>query len=451
MFAFDGSLNLDFWEASRGFVNQMKASGKPLQFTYFMSGPYFISEPQKMLYYAPHHGYGHSAIGFGGVPSHIPTRLAEVNKAYQEGNEMGSHANSHYNGGSSDSDGERWNLDDWTLEFNQFWHFIFDALAVNGVKAAPGQPETGYLFDRSEVVGFRAPLLGTNNDMYTVLQANGFKYDTSKDDDPDYWPRKNKLGIWNFPLADLVISETGKKTLSMDYNFYITQSGGNEDVANKETYKRQMLATYLKYFQDNYNGNRAPVNIGHHFMQFNGGAYWEAMQEVAAQVCGMPEVRCVTYKTYMNWLDSLTPEALSAYRNGRFPKAAPVYLTSSQPGQVIPLRVAQKSDGSLMVHATVQDASVLQNYTAHFTVNNTTIAKSEISLQEVRRIVPQGQDAKITAHLVAKDTGIEFVRATQKLNNVGTDKESLDPGVLEDRAMRGDLPEAHQDIDGRAI
>jgi peptidoglycan/xylan/chitin deacetylase (PgdA/CDA1 family) len=444
MLAFDGSLDVDFWEKSRAFAREMKEQNKPLNFTYFMSGVYFINDDDKDLYYAPNHGPGKSTVGFGGPLQDIAPRVAEVNKAYQEGHEIGSHANCHF-------DGTDWSLSDWTKEFTQFWHFIFDVFAVNKL-ALPSGSSQAYLFDKSEIVGFRAPYLSTNKSMYTALKDFGFKYDTSQDGDPDYWPARNNNGIWNFALADLVIYGTHKKTLSMDYNFFVAQSGGEDDPKNKDLYGEQMLNTYLNWFQNNYNGNRAPINIGHHFWPYQKGAYWEAEKQFASKVCGLPEVRCVTYSTYMKWLENLDSDTLSSYRDGNFPRAKSISVLDSMSqtasteslASALPLRIVQKADGSLMAHVTVQNFAELQNYTARFTVNGQEINSSEVTVQEVRDIAPQGSPAKVVAHLVDRRTDVEVARATQQLRNVGTEQEFLDTNILEDRARLGDLPEAHR-------
>ena len=441
MMAFDGSLNLQFWEESREFAQAMKREDKQVSFTYFLSGVYFLNDDVKSQYNAPHHGVGRSAIGFGGSAHSIAPRVTQVNKAYEEGHEMGSHANGHYDAGQ-----EKWTLADWTSEFTQFWNLIFNVFNLNSVK--PEAPYSqGLLFDKSEIVGFRAPQLGFNSDMFTALKNFGFKYDTSRDSEPDYWPTKSKLGIWNFPLADLVIAGTGKKTLSMDYNFYVAQSSGADDLKNKELYKKQMLETYLKYFQDNYNGNRAPIHIGHHFSKWNGGAYWEAEQDFARQVCGLPEVRCVTYKTYMNWLESLKSQDYQNYREGNFPRTDDrLALTDATIRMTVPLKFVQKENGNISVHATVANDEDLKNYTAQITVNGKVMNRSEVTIKEIRNMTLAGEHAQITAHLMEKSTGMEIARSTQKVRNVGTASEYLDADILENRARAGDLPEAHKEM-----
>jgi hypothetical protein len=432
MMAFDGSLDIDFWEKSRAFAKQMKSQGKPLNFTYFMSGVYFLNDSAKNLYTAPEHGPGKSAVGFGGSLSQIPLRVSEVNKAYQEGNEIGSHANCHFDGG-------KWTLSDWTTEFNQFWHLIFDVFSLNKI---PSRAKA-YIFDKSKIVGFRAPYLSTDKEMYTALKTFGFKYDTSRDEAPDYWPARNAVGLWNFPLADLLIYGTGKKTLSMDYNFYVAQSGGVDDPKNRSVYIQQMENTYLKWFQDNYNGNRAPLNIGHHFWAYQGGGYWEAEKMFASKICGLPEVRCVTYSTYMKWIETLDSDTLSRFRQGQFPKASPisVFDKNQPPPRTKPIAVStvQRPDGSLMVEVDTSN----ERFVTRLTVNGLELEKNEISYQELRSIVPQGARAQLVAHVFDEQSEIELARATQELRDVGTEKEILDSDILENRASLGDLPEAH--------
>lgn len=285
LLAFDGSLNLDFWQESRAFA---KTAG--VKYTYFMSGTYFIPDAKKGNYQGPHHASGKSDIGFGGPAANIELRLEQVKAAHAEGHEMASHANGHF-------DGSAWTEADWDSEFSQFNPLIFKAADTAGVAPV----ELG--FGIQDVKGFRAPLLGFSAGLYKTLAKNDFTYDTSKSGAPNYWPEKIG-GVWNFPLAQVRIVGSGKRTLSMDYNFYYTQSAGLPKPENKDAYEKEMLDTYMKYFQDNYFGNRAPVHIGHHFSKWNGGAYWEAMQAFAKRVCGLPEVKCVTYSELVSYMEA---------------------------------------------------------------------------------------------------------------------------------------------------
>ena len=133
---------------------------------------------------------------------------------------------------------------------------------------------------------------------------------------PNKYPVKDKDGIWHIGLGiikmnDLhAVSPTKKvrNVLSMDYNFWMIQSGA-KDVAKKGTplwndFFAEVKNAYIGYFNGNYNGNHAPVVIGHHFSSWNDGVYWEAEKAFAEEVCGKPKVKCVTFKEYVNYLNS---------------------------------------------------------------------------------------------------------------------------------------------------
>ena len=129
-------------------------------------------------------------------------------------------------------------------------------------------------------------------------------------------------GVWRFNLAMLKIQGSGKGTLSMDYNLFFAQSHAVFDPRRYQTMREQTLQTYLHYFKTNYAGNRAPLHIGHHFMNYGGGAYNEALKAFARAVCGLPEVRCVTYAQLADFMDQQNAETLAAYRKGDFARAA---------------------------------------------------------------------------------------------------------------------------------
>ena len=302
MLAFDGSLNNAFWAESR---QAAKESGA--KFAYFMNGVYFLPDARKAEYRGPKHAAGKSDIGFGGAEEDIEIRIKHVAGAAAEGHEIASHANGHF-------DGSSWNEDDWTTEFDQFDPLIAGAAKNAGV-------DLGSLIKNAN--GFRAPLLGFSAGMYKTLAKKGFRYDTSKSGAANYWPEKFAgTECWNFPLAQRRIAGPDKRTLSMAYNSYIADSKGVRDTneANYEQYEEQMYATYMKYFEGNYFGNRAPLHIGHHFSKWNGGAYWKAMQRFAKDVCGQEEVKCVTYGELVKYMDGHVADR-DAYQKGDFSKA----------------------------------------------------------------------------------------------------------------------------------
>jgi hypothetical protein len=127
--------------------------------------------------------------------------------------------------------------------------------------------------------------------------------------------------------VELKLADSGRRALSMDYNFFAAQSRATVDPARRAAFREEMLQTYLAYFQSNYAGNRAPLNIGHHFFDYQDGAYHEALETFARTVCGLPEVRCTTYAVLADFMDRLDAPTLEAYRNGDFPHVAAPALT----------------------------------------------------------------------------------------------------------------------------
>ncbi len=304
LFAFDGSYRLDAWKKSRNFAKTMNAAGKPIRFTYFISAVYFVSRADRNLYNPPGgKKQGQSDIGWGEKPEEIQPRVEQMNQAYEEGHEIASHAVGHF-------DGSKWSQADWRKEFDYFDQFIFNIYPRNSF-------EGSLAFDRNAIQGFRAPLLGQSPGLYQVLADDQFRYDTSKVAPADYWPQKQN-GIWNFPLGRVKTALTRKNTISMDYNFYFAHSKARPNPKKAKFYAKDMFKTYMNYFQNNYEGNRAPVHIGHHFSPWNGGAYWNAMFQFAEEVCGLSEVQCVTYSELADFMDLLTPEQIAAYQTGEF-------------------------------------------------------------------------------------------------------------------------------------
>jgi hypothetical protein len=148
------------------------------------------------------------------------------------------------------------------------------------------------------------------------------------------------IRMWEFFLADIDIFGTTtarhvpRKNLAMDYNFFFVQTNGVDQVqklknegnsgaadALEKQLENQMYYSYVNYFFSNYAGNRAPVNIGHHFSQWNGGAYWKAMKRFARLVCGLPEVKCSTYSELVSFMDA-NQSKVAQYQAGNFDRVS---------------------------------------------------------------------------------------------------------------------------------
>jgi peptidoglycan/xylan/chitin deacetylase (PgdA/CDA1 family) len=305
--AFDGSNEPEMWQATRSF-----ATDAGVHFTYFISGVYFLLTADKNDYIEPTGKPGKSNIGFGGTLDMMKRRLEQVRLAMSEGHEIGSHAIGHF-------DGAKWTAAQWDGEFAQFTKILTNVWQRYNKAAEPAGWKNYFA---KEVSGFRAPYLavGDQKALRLAFKKHGMDYDTSLVNNMNYWPRQIG-GVWNFPLAMIKVAGTAKTTLSMDYNFLVSQTGGKDGPKEKQKeYEDQMVQSYVTYFNNNYFGNRAPVHIGHHFSQMQGGAYWRAMQRIARYVKKQPNVVCGTYKELMAFCEK-NKALLNDYQAGNFDKA----------------------------------------------------------------------------------------------------------------------------------
>lgn len=304
--AFDNCSEIERWEYWRDITKELKGA---VSFTFFVSGTNFLSNDTKTLYKGPYAQPGKANIDFSSSADEIAARNRLINTILQQGHEIGSHAVGHF-------DGTAWRADDWHSEFESYSRLFDRVTDNNGLDR-----NASFAIQAKDLRGFRAPYLGiTWQQIAPELVKSGFSYDTSDTGEPGDWPSKS-MGIWKFNLASIDVVGTGKKNLSMDYNFYVTQSHATENPPNQPIYRQQMLDSYLKYFKANYEGNRAPIHIGHHFADYQGGVYRAALTAFIRQVCVMPEVKCTAYSKLADFLESKSAAELGDFAAGNFAHA----------------------------------------------------------------------------------------------------------------------------------
>lgn len=319
--AFDNCTELERWQEWSDFAAALERDGIVARFTFFVSGINFIADARKDIYQPPREPRGRSRINFGGTPRDVASRIGYINGLRRKGHEIASHAVGHF-------DGRHWSAADWQKEFDSFDTAFAHIAAVNDLAAG-----AGFDFPVREIAGFRAPYLATSPGLYEVMSRGRFRYHANGGKEPDAWPVKEG-GLWAFSLANIRLAGGRRRTLSMDYNFLVAQSLGLDDARNRDRHRQQMLESYLDYFRANYAGNRAPIHIGHHFSDYQGGAYREALKDFVRSVCGLPEVRCTTYARLADFLDALDPQTLAAYRAGGFARAeAPALAAAAIPAR----------------------------------------------------------------------------------------------------------------------
>ena len=302
LLSFDGSKSMDMLDETLAFEEKLRSENKPLHFTYFINAAYFLTNKNANLYQPPHAPRGTSEIGFSASASDITLRVQKFNRALALGNEIGSHSVGHFNGSS-------WSNDEWKQEFDSFTSILANVQQNN-----PDIHVDAPLF-LSHITGFRAPSLGVNSTLYQVMKEAGFVYDTSGVNANDLWPHKDTGGIWHIPLGTVLLGTNTRPVIAMDYSLWTRESNTTE-MAKKGSplwnqYYSELTKAYTQYFTTNYNGNRSPIVIADHFSKWNDGVYWEAMKNFAENVCGQPQVKCVTFSELVNYLNTTgVPEQL---------------------------------------------------------------------------------------------------------------------------------------------
>ena len=333
LISFDGSYTNAMWEATRNVALSTNA-----RVTHFISGVDFLTGGRDLqgskwtysLYTPPRYKGGPtSLIGFGGDYGQLRERIKQVYLSYQSGMEISSHANGHF-------DGSAWSEEEWTYEFDLFHKFILEVFRINRLdENKVGVSEQAWQQAMSrQLFGFRAPFLGRGEGLWKTLarkkwmilgEERDFAYSYDASDvarNWASWPSKSPYGFWYFRMATIPVDELGKRILSMDYNFYLAHSDHPNNPQDKPEkaieFEEQMYRAYLKWFLSNYYGNRAPINIGHHFSTWNKGAYWRALQRFMETVCSEVEVACVTGTELVQYLEGLSAKTLAQYQKGDF-------------------------------------------------------------------------------------------------------------------------------------
>lgn len=457
LFAFDGSKDTKFWDESVKFAATIPTNNSNknnlLKFTYFINPTYYLDANYKSNYLTPGlNGKSVSCIGWSDTRDQIPVRVSKTNQAFNLGHEIGSHANSHCDQSGTDKNnpmfGHPWSEADWTSEFDQFNHLLFDVFTVNKFSAPKEYPPRGLAFSEENIKGFRAPLLAVTDGLWPTLKKKQFRYDTSKTSVPTYWPQKQSWGGWNFPLASIKIAGTNRKTLSMDYNWLFFHSAGASKPNLTETerlaFRDQMLDSYKYYFKVNYFGGRAPVHIGHHFSKWNGGAYWEAMKNFAQFVCNKKEVRCVTYSEYADWLDQQSTSNLDAYRKAQFETLPDDKTIKDIAAPLLAdVEVISNENGYEAVFSDEHEAKKFKTlgYKVRLDVNFVPYSENLISHKALITQFANTQAVILRATLLNK-AGNPINWTTYKVTNIGEDTEAIST-PLEDKATQPETADAH--------
>ncbi len=280
--SFDGAHDNRLWDKS---LDMAKRTGA--HFTYFLSCTFLMTRADGgRAYQAPGHKAGRSNVGFAQSQEEIQTRARHIWQAHLDGHDIGSHACGHF-------DGKDWSKKDWNTEFTAFHSALENAWKAGGISNE--EPQGWADFVDNDIKGFRAPYLSLSDGLLPALKQHGFVYDASLVTKGPDWPASAD-GMPRFGLPLIPEGPSQRRVIGMDYNLFIRHSMGVENRKDSATFEERTLDAYRKAFEHEYTGSRIPLQLGFHFVEMNGGAYWRALDRFLTETCSKPDVACVSYE-----------------------------------------------------------------------------------------------------------------------------------------------------------
>ncbi|MEU9847928.1 hypothetical protein [Streptomyces sp. NPDC047985] len=276
--------------------------------TFFLSGLYLLPESKSSMYRPPNNPVGASDIGYL-TDDHVKETIKYVRQAWFEGHEIGTHFNGHFCAGSGSV--ANWTSAQWQSEIDQAISFVTQWRTHTGWTDLDPLP-----FDyRKELVGARTPCLLGQDNLLPTAKKLGWRYDASSPGGTQVWPQKRQ-GVWDLPLQAMPFPGHSFEVLSMDYNILANQSHNSTKgmPSRYPGWRKQATGAYLAGFERAYTTNRAPFYIGNHFEEWNGGIYMDAVEETLKKIADKPDVRLVSFKQFVDWLDVQTPAVLDKLR-----------------------------------------------------------------------------------------------------------------------------------------
>ncbi|ROO89700.1 hypothetical protein EDD29_7405 [Actinocorallia herbida] len=274
--------------------------------TFFLSGLYLLPERRRHLYRPPHRAAGASDLGVL-TDRQIRDTVLNLGLAWREGDEIGTQFNGHYCGRS----GVRtWTAADWKREIRQAVGFVGSWKTHTGFTDLPPLP-----FDYgTELVGGRTPCLGGGRTLRKAARQLGWKYDASGTG-RQVWPRRNR-GLWRLPVQTLPFPGRAAEVRGTDHDILRAQipHGFYGSAHRRPHWRKEARAVLQAGFERAYRGNRAPLVLGNHFAHWNGGIHLEAVHELLTRNARRPDVRFVSFKQLVAWLELQDPAVLAALR-----------------------------------------------------------------------------------------------------------------------------------------
>jgi hypothetical protein len=154
-------------------------------------------------------------------------------------------------------------------------------------------------------VGFRAPFLETSDDLYDSLGAHGYTYDCSATQNARRWPtRHGEDGIWIFGVPTVHIPGREGPVLLYDLNLDARLHAAAVDagVHGEPAIRAWMDDTFERVafteLMNRYRSSRAPFLVSGH------GGFQRPIARLMRRVCGMPDMRCSTFREATAFMDA---------------------------------------------------------------------------------------------------------------------------------------------------
>ena len=296
LISFDGAGDNKLWDKS---LAMAKASGA--HFTYFLSCTNLMTRQQGAAYKAPGMKAGRSNVGFAVSTEDVRTRLDHIWNAHLQGHEIASHGCGHF-------DGKDWTKADWLKEMRSFDDVVLNAWQTAGI--ANKEPEGWRDFATHGIKGFRAPYLSTSDSLHAAEREAGFTFDASLVTNGPQLPDTEK-GLTAFGLPLILEGPKQRRIIGMDYNLFVRHSAGMDNPSRTREFEERAYQAFRAAFDEQYDGDRIPLQLGFHFVEMNAGAYWRALDRIVSEVCGIEDVACVSYSEAMQSVNAERQEPKS--------------------------------------------------------------------------------------------------------------------------------------------
>ncbi|RUX02841.1 polysaccharide deacetylase, partial [Mesorhizobium sp. M8A.F.Ca.ET.059.01.1.1] len=158
------------------------------------------------------------------------------------------------------------------------------------------------------VAGFRAPYLSASKALYEALPAAGYQFDASGVSKGPALP-PTIGGTTRFSLPLIPEGPKSRPVIAMDYNLYVRHSGGFERPSKAGESADRTYQAFRAAFNTQYQGKRIPLELGFHFTLMNDGAYWNALERFAGEVCVKSDVECISFRDYVSRRDGSQKQA----------------------------------------------------------------------------------------------------------------------------------------------